>query len=157
MGNLQGPTPWIFHWAPGSHGLVTSHVDTTTAWFKIITSVTVIKYFWAAPLDIHVCSRRHTCLYPSFCDTFAAASTHFSYRVLNTPVFSMKSIVASMYCALVIPIPLFWCLCSTLNRSAAETPRSLKISPLPRRTTIRRVVYAHLTCPLPRNGPNLAT
>ena len=28
---------------------------------------------------------------PSFCKTFAAASNHFSYRMLNTPLFSIKA------------------------------------------------------------------
>jgi len=53
---------------------------------------------------------------------FAAASNDFSYRVLNTPPFSIKSMVASMYCALVTPIPLFWCWCVNLTLSAVRDP-----------------------------------
>jgi len=53
---------------------------------------------------------------------FAAASNHLSYCVLNSPPFSMKSIVASMCCAFVTPIPQFWCWCATLNVSTARGP-----------------------------------
>ena len=36
---------------------------------------------------------------PSFCNTFAAATNCFSYRVLDTPLFSIKCMVTSMHCA----------------------------------------------------------
>jgi hypothetical protein len=75
IGNLQGHTPCVLDcipvwtaWRP-------------TAWFKIITSVTVVTHFRSAPLGVHVCLRRHTFLDPSSCNTFAAASNQLSYCV----------------------------------------------------------------------------
>ena len=56
IGNLQGHTPWVFDWVPSRT------TSSPTAKFKIITSVTVVRYFRAAPLNVHVCFRRQTCL-----------------------------------------------------------------------------------------------
>ena len=54
-GNLQGHTPLELGWAPSTRA-----TSKPSALFKIITSVTIVRYFWAAPLGLHVCFRRHT-------------------------------------------------------------------------------------------------
>jgi len=70
IGNLQGHTPCALDWVPWDvfSSLMRS---VRQIWlrsgflvfcmiFFIITSVTVVKYFRAAPLGVHVCFRRHT-------------------------------------------------------------------------------------------------
>ena len=107
--------------------------------------MTVVTHFWSAPVGIHVCLRLHTNLDPSSYNTFAAVLNYLSYIVLKTPPFSMQCRVASIYCALVTPIPRFWCSCASLNlpetlRCLPETLRCLNISRVPRQTTMRGVV-----------------
>jgi len=102
--------------------------------------VTVVIYFRSTPLGACVLFKRHTSFATSSCSMFSPASNHLSHRVLKTPSFSMKSMVASMY---VILWPPFLDSDADVQPSTCllpETPRSLNILPVHFWTTMRWVV-----------------
>jgi len=125
-----------------------------------MTSVTHVTNFRFAPVGVHICFRRHTPFDPSSCNMFAAASNHLSYRVPKTPSFSTNAMVASIYCAFVIPIPWFWCWCATLNVPAATNPaisEYFTCAPLHDNALSRccSTLRTSGVSPHPRNGKNL--
>ena len=105
-GNLQGHTPCVFHWVQCVFNWVTSHVE--------IDCMIQNHHISDSSHPFSVCSCRQeylkVCVHMVRCHGIPMPITrfhtnHLSYCVLKTPPFSMQSMLASMYCAFVTPVP----------------------------------------------------